>query len=272
MTKNLTLQDYQSVSAYLDNASSPRERTKIEARLAADPELRRILQEFKYTRHLLRAMPVRKAPRNFTLSAAKVPVRPQRFFLAPVLNFTAAAAALLLVVVFAGSNLISGFLGRQTASEAMSPMAASVAQMDQTTQSSTPMIITWGQNGVNNYSATAKSGYGGGGGDLSGSTMGTSPLLGGSAPAPNATQPPTTEAPGAATVAPLRLAQSTDTSGSLILGVPSAEDQGKVIATSAVPLPAAEMQSGPNFTLIEIGLGVLAVLCLAVSFLLRKLH
>ena len=56
---------------------------------------------------------------------------------------------------------------------------------------------------------------------------------------------------------------------SLILGIPDKADQGKVISTPEVAtenLPA----SGPDFQLIEIGLGALAIISFVVAWILRR--
>jgi hypothetical protein len=337
MTKQLTLQDYQAISVYLDNAYSPKQKSDFENRLTKDPALQQALQEFAYTRRLLQAIPVRKAPRSFTLSASKVPSRPQRFFLAPALNFTAMAAALLLVVVFAGSHLLPGILGTQTSSESITPMTASAAEVAREVQNS-PMIIIWGQSG-NAYAGSAKNVLGGGG-DVS--TMNGNVLLGAGAPAPESTQPIATMVPDAfqtvisetapisestqpmtsatrpapeliqpvpsgtapmpevtqpaiaetvpaaaetqsstpeetlmpseTQAAPITTIAQAKNSSSMILGIPSTADQGKVI--SALPSMAQVSNPQPvvNITVIEIGLGALAILCLLISVFLRKLR
>jgi Predicted transmembrane transcriptional regulator (anti-sigma factor) len=275
MKTTLSLQDYQTISAYLDNACSPKQKATFEKRLANEPELRSTLREFAYTQRLMRVLPVRRAPRNFTLSAAQVPARPQRFFLAPALNFSALAAAALLVIVFAGSHLLPGVTSTPMTTRSISPMLASAAEATDSA-SSTPMIITWNQNGA--YDNTAKGGAGGS--DYS--MMSSKALLGGGAPIPAAMQPtvtaPEATQPAATEAAPtpeamLAMAQPEDTSH-LILGLPSAEDQGKVIATSAVETTEVPTSTSPavNFTLIEFVLGSVAVLCLTLSFLVRRLR
>jgi hypothetical protein len=330
MTKQLTLQDYQAISVYLDNAYSPKQKSDFENRLTKDPALQQALQEFAYTRRLLQAIPVRKAPRSFTLSASKVPSRPQRFFLAPALNFTAMAAALLLVVVFAGSHLLPGILGTQTSSESITPMTASAAEVAREVQNS-PMIITWGQSG-NAYAGSAKNGLGGGGDVLLGGgapapestqpiatmvpdafqtvisetapisestqpmTSATrpapeliQPVPSGTAPMPEVTQPAIAETvpaaaetqsstpeetlmPSETQAAPITTIAQAKNSSSMILGIPSTADQGKVI--SALPSMAQVSNPQPvvNITVIEIGLGALLILCLLISVFLRKLR
>lgn len=264
MMKTLSLQDYQLISAYLDNACSEKERVQFEKRIKEEPELNQAFLEFKHTRRLLQSLPLRHAPRNFTLSGSHVPARPQRFFLAPTLNFVALSAAVLMVVFFAGSQFIPGFLGTQQAARSASPMASSLAATD-TASTNAPMIITWGQNG-NSAKATGKGGLGGGGGS---SAQDSQPLGGGevmSAAAPEAAVPPA-EASPELSQAPLQATQIDDSN--IILGIPAPADEGKVIATSSLNEVKA-VSSGNNLLWVEIGLGMLTAICAVISFILRK--
>jgi hypothetical protein len=267
MNNPLTLQDYELISAYLDNMVSPKKRAVLENRLKAEPELNRALIEIKHTRRLIRAIPVQRVPRNFTLSASQVPARPQRFFLAPALNFVSLAAAVLLVVVFAGSNLFPALLGSSQAAKPAAPMALSASAPQQLAQS-TPMIITWGQeNSVSNYSA--KSGLGGGSGGGSGSVDSSPGLLTSPGILPGANAAPTAESP-AGLMAAAPPSSDTSNSSSLILGIPDKADQGKLIST---PQTLAEPASpAMDIPLLELGLGALAVLSALLAFLLRKTH
>ena len=261
MKKKLTLQDFQLISAYLDDACSAKERILFEKRLQEEPELNQVFLEFSHTRRLLHAMPVRRAPRNFSLSPSRVPVRPRRFFLAPAMNFASLAAVMLLVVIFAGSRLFPGLLGSQNTAESFSPMAAS---LDSANLASTgaPMIIIWGQSGSSAPQATTKSGLGGGNGGVSSSSAQ------GSNPVPTA--PPTLAAPMPSAAISPQVTQSSDGS-SLILGLPAASEQGKIISPTPesqplVPKPAVDL------TLIEIILSALAVGCAVIALVLRKIR
>lgn len=62
--------DFVLLSAYLDNELSAAERTAIEARLRDDPDLRAELAELEQVIGMVKAMPVIKAPRNYTLDPA----------------------------------------------------------------------------------------------------------------------------------------------------------------------------------------------------------
>lgn len=94
-------QDYELLSAYMDGALAPDERTALEARLAAETELREELEALQSTVALIRALPVREAPRNFTLTRGMVQARrpaPRRFMLtSTAISFVSAAAAVFLI-------------------------------------------------------------------------------------------------------------------------------------------------------------------------------
>lgn len=99
------------LSAYIDGALNPRERARLEARLAAEPALRERLDALQETVMLLRQLPSVPAPRNFILTPAMVrpaqlsPARQPLRWLAPALSMATAVSALLLVVVLATSLL-----------------------------------------------------------------------------------------------------------------------------------------------------------------------
>ncbi len=97
------------LSAYLDGELSPQERARMEARLAAEPELRARLESLRQTVALLHSMPAVPAPRNFILTPAMVrqerPARAERRWLLPALSLGTAISALASVVVLALSVL-----------------------------------------------------------------------------------------------------------------------------------------------------------------------
>ena len=66
-----TEQDFELLSAYLDNQLSAQDRTRIEARLTAEPTLRTALDELRLTVAVLKAAPQIALPRNFTLDVAR---------------------------------------------------------------------------------------------------------------------------------------------------------------------------------------------------------
>jgi anti-sigma factor RsiW len=103
--------DIELLSSYLDGQLSSSDSTRLEARLRTDPELRSVLQDLRGARSLLRQLPMRKAPRNFTLTPQMVGKNPPLPRSYPAFRFTATLATILLFFTF-GLNI----MGRQMAS------------------------------------------------------------------------------------------------------------------------------------------------------------
>lgn len=127
------------LSAYLDGQLSAVVRARLEAQLAADPELRAELEALRRTVSLVRDLSPVPVPHNFILSQAMVarprPARPSRslqLWAAPVLTAATAIVSLLFVIVLAGDLLLSGMGGRALAPaaeprlESEAPQAAMV--------------------------------------------------------------------------------------------------------------------------------------------------
>lgn len=261
MNKILTLQDFELISAYLDSACSPKELATIEARLRSDAEFAQAMAEFKRAKLMLKSIPQKRAPRNFTLSTAQVPQQFKRSAWVPALNFVALAASLFLVVIFVGTKFLSFGAGQASATEA-APMMMAAAPNDQVTESTTNPIITWGSSG----------GYGGGGNDMGAYAAGK-----GGGPTTNTV--PTESVPDVSsdvvvTTSPDLTTSSNDNDTSnLILGVAPEEDRGNELATEAparefVPTPAPF----PWVLASEIGLAAIAVVSLIISLILRGRH
>ena len=100
----MNYRDVELLSAYLDGQTSPSDSTRLEARLKTDPELAAALQSLRESRGLLRQLPKRRAPRNFTLTPAMVGKKPPLPRSYPVFRFATALAALLLVFSFAANR------------------------------------------------------------------------------------------------------------------------------------------------------------------------
>ena len=60
--------DLELLSSYLDGQLKPSDSARLEARLSSDADLRSVLDDLRAARGLLRQLPMRKAPRNFTLT------------------------------------------------------------------------------------------------------------------------------------------------------------------------------------------------------------
>lgn len=85
----MTEQDFELLSAYIDNALTPEERATLEARLLTDAALRAELDALQRTVTMIRALPELRAPRNYTLDPA-VYARPPAAAPPNVIDFTQA--------------------------------------------------------------------------------------------------------------------------------------------------------------------------------------
>lgn len=104
--------DLELLSSYLDGQlKSDAERARLEARLASDPELRAVLDDLRAARRLLRQLPMRKAPRSFTLTPKMVGKNPPLPRSYPAFRFVTVLASLMLFFTL-GLN----FIGPQMAS------------------------------------------------------------------------------------------------------------------------------------------------------------
>jgi hypothetical protein len=150
MKTQLSSQDWQMLSAYLDGQLSAQEKMRIEQVLATRQDLRTGLEELRQTRKILWSLPRHKVPHNFTLTramAAEQKRATSAWF--PFLSFTSLTSVVLVI--------LSMFLRFQSASAPVAMRASAPVQEVASTQTGPPpMIIQWG--------ATGKGGGGGGGG------------------------------------------------------------------------------------------------------------
>jgi anti-sigma factor RsiW len=135
MTKNISMREWETLSAYLDEQLPAKERARLETRLGQAPELRSALEDLRRTRTVLRSQPKVRAPRNFTLTPDMVGMKPRPGRRAPAYPFFRLASALaaflfLLVLVgdLTGLPARLGFGGAtQPAQVALAPAAAPFA-------------------------------------------------------------------------------------------------------------------------------------------------
>jgi len=170
MNNKYSAQDWQLISAYLDGQLSPKEKTRLEARLGSETALKQAFLDIRQTKLLLSHAKTIKAPRNFTLTEEQArsikPVRTLRFL--PILSISSALATIMMIFAIF-FELSSG--PRMTANVAMEPAAEILSmqaapQMDSSREvndQTNPMIIQWGSGatgmgggGAPDY--TAKSG------------------------------------------------------------------------------------------------------------------
>ncbi len=133
--RNLTKSDEEKhqemLTAYLDNALTPKERQQFEQQLAGDAALQAELSEMRAWRQQMRRLPRRRAPRNFTLDPVLYG-RPRSEPLLqayPVLRTATALVAVIFVFALAANFFLedagSDAGGQPVAMEALSaPMAA----------------------------------------------------------------------------------------------------------------------------------------------------
>jgi hypothetical protein len=88
--------DIELLSSYLDGQLKPSEAARLESRLSADSNLRAVLDDLRSARGLLRQLPMRKAPRNFTLTPKMVGKNPPLPRSYPAFRFVTALASVLL--------------------------------------------------------------------------------------------------------------------------------------------------------------------------------
>ncbi len=96
----MNFRDVELLSAYLDGQTSPSDSTRLEARLKTDPELASALDALHASRTLLRRMPKRRAPRNFTLTPQMVGRKPPLPRSYPVFRFATVMATVLFALSF----------------------------------------------------------------------------------------------------------------------------------------------------------------------------
>src|ERR1051325_10456028 len=88
--------DIELLSSYLDGQLKQSDSARLEARLSSDPNLRAVLNDLRGARSLLRQLPLRKAPRNFTLTPKMVGKNPPLPRTYPAFRFVSALATILL--------------------------------------------------------------------------------------------------------------------------------------------------------------------------------
>lgn len=103
--------DIEQLSSYLDGQLSPSESARVESRLSSDPELASAFNDIRAARGILRKLPARKAPRNFTLTRQMVGLKPPLPRTYSVFRFSSAFATLLLMLTFAMNALPSVSFG-----------------------------------------------------------------------------------------------------------------------------------------------------------------
>ena len=254
MKNSLSLRDLTLISSYLDDRLSPADKAKVEARLNEEVLFRTTLEEMRSTRQMLRSLPQRRAPHNFTLSPDMLP-RQHRLRLQPVFGWSSLAAAALTVVIFVGTQWQPGAFSasRQAATmQAAAPemqSAATDAARNAASATAIPPLIIW--NGQS-YDAGGSNVLGMGGGG-----PGTS-----YAPVPQPSEEPSLTAKGLVTASP----------DDLILGIAPADQQGKELTAQGEPVtsPSESSPAADVPRILEIVFGSLTVILAVLAVLFRR--
>jgi len=98
--------DVELLSAYLDGQLRPSDSARLEARLKSDAELVSVMDDLRAARNLLRRLPQRRAPRNFTLTPKMVGQNPPMPRAYPLFRLATTLATLLLFFTF-GLNFLA---------------------------------------------------------------------------------------------------------------------------------------------------------------------
>jgi hypothetical protein len=114
MTQTPSFRDVEQLSAYLDGQLKLSEVARLESRLQSNPELASVLKDLRQARGILRQLPQRRAPRNFTLTPKMVGQKPPLPRTYPAFRFASVLATLLLFFSFA-TNFMAPRLVRTAA-------------------------------------------------------------------------------------------------------------------------------------------------------------
>jgi anti-sigma factor RsiW len=129
------------LSSYLDGQLSSADSTRLEARLRTDPELRSVLQDLRGARSVLRQLPMRKAPRNFTLTPKMVGKNPPLPRSYPAFKFAASLATILLFFTYA-LNVLGPQLAAQPAAFGMGGGGAPDTTFESAAAAEPPAAVT----------------------------------------------------------------------------------------------------------------------------------
>jgi anti-sigma factor RsiW len=228
--------DLELLSSYLDGQLGLSDSARLERRLSSDPDLRAVLEDLRAARGVLRKLPMRKAPRNFTLTPKMVGKNPPLPRTYPAFRFVTALATLLLVFTV-GFNA----LAPQLASAPMYGMGGGGA----------PEVLSAQAPAATESAAAAAA----------------------ATQAPAAEMPAATEPP-AGLAAPLATATAAAQDTARTAETPSQKEGvtgqgGGVAVQNQPPVPASAPQPVPP--LLEVSLAGIAALGGAVMVLMRRL-
>lgn len=120
---DISRQDWQLLSEYMDDELSAKEKARLERRLEREDNLQKTLQKLRRTRRILRATPQLSAPKNFTLTPEMIGRRKEQASLFPVFRLATALVSFLLVAM-----LVLDFSGLILPQGAIQPAAPAMEQ------------------------------------------------------------------------------------------------------------------------------------------------
>ena len=155
----LSAREFEKLSAYVDGQLSARKMAVLEKKIRSNAVYQETLAELQETKRLLRSVPLKQVPHNFTLTSQMAGIRTARpAHLFPVLSISSAVAGVLVVVSLAiemlGAPLLAGARMPMMAKEV--PEAAIVFEsedMESVVTTETPMIIQWNESGAADQAA-----------------------------------------------------------------------------------------------------------------------
>lgn len=285
----ISQKDFNRLMAYMDGSLSKKDRVRFENKLETSVELKQALLQQKRLKAALRSLPVKNAPRDYMLTPDMVKIHNKVSPMFPVFRFASAAAAIMLMLVFAGQYLLGPqlFMARQPAPN-QEMMLAEAPDMEYSKEApvETPLIL-WGDQSASSYGVGGALGMGGAvgmGGGIDPLSPEEAAKLAGEEQTVEALEMPvmqesepeaesqifTMEEPAAE--APEMLAARPDSASAvpLILGV-NEEEGGEVVAQSSpseLLIQTEHKLSTLNW--IEIALGFLALGTGVVAFILRR--
>jgi hypothetical protein len=119
--------ELERLSAYIDGELSPREARKLEAQLQRDPSLMQALEQLRSVKVQVGTLPEVRPPRNFTLTADMLGVKPA-VLAYPVLRLATAVAAVAFVALV-GVDLFTGNVGGGFVARSVAEPAAEAPMM-----------------------------------------------------------------------------------------------------------------------------------------------
>ncbi len=136
------------LSAYIDGQLPANKAARLEKRLSSDSALRVEYQDLLRTRKMLRSLPKRRVPRNFTLTPDMVRAPRRRIFsfLVPTLRLSSSAAALMLALTFAFEFMGGApLMAKMTQDAAPAPAMEMMMEAAPAEAAEEPMILLWGE-------------------------------------------------------------------------------------------------------------------------------